>query len=46
MHQEGILDVDKFVTHRFKLGQVNEAFDLLRSGNAGRIIIEIGDTKK
>ena len=42
MHREGILDIESFVTHRFKLGQVNEAFDLLRSGNAGRIIIEIG----
>jgi Zn-dependent alcohol dehydrogenase len=42
MHQEGILDVKQFVTHRFKLDQVNEAFDLLKSGNAGRIIIEIG----
>ena len=42
MHQEGILSVEQFVTHRFKLDQVNEAFDLLRSGNAGRIIIEIG----
>jgi len=30
------------VTHRFKLDQVNEAFDLLKSGDAGRIIIEIG----
>lgn len=42
MHQEGILSVEQFVTHKFKLDQVNEAFDLLRSGNAGRIIIEIG----
>ena len=42
MHKEGILDIESFVTHRFKLNQVNEAFDLLRSGNAGRIIIEIG----
>ena len=42
MHQEGILSIEQFVTHRFKLDQVNEAFDLLRSGNAGRIIIEIG----
>ena len=45
MHQEGILDIKQFVTHRFKLDQVNEAFDLLRSGNAGRIIIDIGETK-
>ena len=42
MHKEGLLDIKQFVTHRFKLEQVNEAFDLLRSGNAGRIIIEIG----
>ena len=42
MHKEGILDIESFVTHRFKLDQVNEAFDVLRSGNAGRIIIEIG----
>lgn len=42
MHQEGILSIEQFVTHRFKLDQVNEAFDLLRSGTAGRIIIEIG----
>jgi Zn-dependent alcohol dehydrogenase len=42
MHQEGLLDIKQFVTHRFKLYQVNDAFDLLKSGNAGRIIIEIG----
>lgn len=42
MHKEGLLDVTQFVTHRFRLNQINEAFDLLKSGNAGRIIIEIG----
>lgn len=42
MHKEGILDISQFVTHRFKLDQINDAFDLLKSGNAGRIIIEIG----
>ena len=41
MHKEGKLDIESFVTHRFKLDQINEAFDLLRSGNAGRIIIEM-----
>jgi Zn-dependent alcohol dehydrogenase len=43
MHKEGKLDIESFVTHRFKLDQVNEAFDLLRSGSAGRIIINIGE---
>lgn len=42
MHKEGILDISQFVTHRFKLDQINDAFDLLKSGDAGRIIIEIG----
>lgn len=42
MHKEGLLDIKQFVTHRFKLDDVNAAFDLLKSGNAGRIIIEIG----
>jgi Zn-dependent alcohol dehydrogenase len=42
MHQQGILDVSQFVTHCFKLEQVNDAFDLLKSGDAGRIIIKIG----
>lgn len=43
MHQEGILDVKQFVTHYFTLDQINEAFDLLKSGNAGRIMIKIGE---
>jgi S-(hydroxymethyl)glutathione dehydrogenase/alcohol dehydrogenase len=42
MYQEGLLDVKQIVTHRFRLNQVNEAFDILKSGVAGRIIIEIG----
>ena len=42
MHQNGLLDISQFVTHRFKLDSINSAFDLLKSGNAGRIIIEIG----
>jgi len=42
MHKEGILNIDQFITHRFTLDQINEAFDLLKTGNAGRIIIEMG----
>lgn len=44
MYQEGILDVKQFVTHYFTLDEINEAFDLLKSGNAGRIMIKIGET--
>ena len=39
LHKEGLLDVSKLITHTFTLDQINEAFDLLKSGNAGRIKI-------
>jgi Zn-dependent alcohol dehydrogenase len=42
LYKSGLLDVADIVTHRFDLSQINEAFDLLRSGDAGRIIVEIG----
>ena len=43
LYNQGLLSIDKLVTHRFTLDQINEAFDLLKSGNAGRIIIKIGE---
>lgn len=41
LHKEGLLDVSKLITHTFTLDQINEAFDLLKTGNAGRIMIKI-----
>ena len=41
MHKAGILNIDKIVTHTFSLDEVNEAFDLLKSGAAGRIMIKM-----
>lgn len=43
LHKEGLLDVSKLITHTFTLDQINEAFDLLKSGNAGRIMIKIAE---
>jgi S-(hydroxymethyl)glutathione dehydrogenase/alcohol dehydrogenase len=43
LHQKGLLDISKLVTHTFALDEVNDAFDLLKTGNAGRIMIKIGD---
>jgi len=37
----GQLKLDKLITHRFKLDEINEAFRLLEQGDAGRIIIEM-----
>jgi Zn-dependent alcohol dehydrogenase len=43
LYKEGLLDVSKLITHTFTLDQINEAFDLLKSGNAGRIMIKIAE---
>jgi len=43
LHKEGLLDVSKLITHTFTLDQINEAFTLLKSGNAGRIMIKIAE---
>ena len=39
----GHLDYESLHTHTFTLDEVNEAFDLLKSGNAGRIMVKIHD---
>ena len=35
------MTLDGLITHEFKLDEINEALDLFRSGDAGRIIIKI-----
>ena len=40
---QGILDFESLHTHTFSLDEINDAFDLLRSGNAGRIMVKIND---
>ena len=39
MYKNGQYDIDKLVTHRFKLEQIDEAFDLLKKGKCIRSII-------
>jgi S-(hydroxymethyl)glutathione dehydrogenase/alcohol dehydrogenase len=39
----GIISYEQLHTDTFTLDQVNDAFDLLKSGNAGRIMINIGE---
>jgi Zn-dependent alcohol dehydrogenase len=41
LHKSGKLQVDNIVTHEFTLEEINKAFDLLKTGNAGRIMIRI-----
>ncbi len=37
---KGELKIDSLISHRFKLDQINEAFDLLKAGKVIRAIIE------
>ena len=39
---KGLLEYESLHTNTFTLDEVNDAFDLLRSGDAGRIMINIG----
>lgn len=40
-YRDGVLPLEKLVSHRFPLGQVNEALATLESGTALRILLEI-----
>jgi S-(hydroxymethyl)glutathione dehydrogenase / alcohol dehydrogenase len=41
MYQSGALNLDHIISHRLPLDRVNEAFDLMRVGEAGRVLIEM-----
>lgn len=41
MAKGGVLSTENIITHRMKLEQVNEAIELVRNGEAGRILIEM-----
>lgn len=40
-YKDGKLPLEKLITHRFPLEKINDAFSLLETGNAGRLLIEI-----
>ncbi|MCK9598032.1 MAG: zinc-binding dehydrogenase [Sphaerochaeta sp.] len=41
LYGAGLLKLRELITHRFPLAQVNEALDAVRSGLAGRVILEM-----
>lgn len=41
LYKAGILKIDNIITHKMRLNQINDAIDLVKKGQAGRIIIEI-----
>ncbi len=42
LYRVGKLPVEQFITHRFPLEQVNEAVQVIQSGEAGRCILAMG----
>jgi S-(hydroxymethyl)glutathione dehydrogenase/alcohol dehydrogenase len=40
MHRAGLLSLAGLITHRLPLGQINAGLDLVRAGQAGRVLIE------
>ena len=42
----GLISIDKLITHRFNLVDVNLAFETLKSGTAGRIMMNIAKVEK
>lgn len=43
LYKEGKLKLQDFITHRFKLEEINEAIKIFKNPDVGRIIIELGN---
>ncbi len=41
LHKAGILKINNIISHKMRLDQINEAIDLVKKGQAGRIIINM-----
>ncbi|MHB8660320.1 MAG: zinc-binding dehydrogenase [Minisyncoccota bacterium] len=41
MHKAGVLNIEGIITHRMKLGEINDAVGFIRQGQAGRVLIEM-----
>ena len=41
LYKAGLLNIDALITHEFFLDNINDAIDILRNGNAGRIMIRM-----
>jgi S-(hydroxymethyl)glutathione dehydrogenase / alcohol dehydrogenase len=42
LYKQGKLDIDGLVTKRYQFDEINEAFDMLKSGEVARSVLEIG----
>jgi Zn-dependent alcohol dehydrogenase len=39
--EAGLIDIDPLITHRTSLDNINDALDLIRQSQAGRILIDL-----
>jgi S-(hydroxymethyl)glutathione dehydrogenase/alcohol dehydrogenase len=39
--QSGKMKLEGLITHEFKLDDINEAIQLVKSGNAGRVVLDM-----
>ena len=44
LNQAGRLSLDGIITHEFPLGEINAAIDVVRSGTAGRVLLNVAET--
>ena len=44
LNKAGRLSFDGLITHEFPLDEINTALDLVRSGAAGRVLLQVGRT--
>lgn len=42
LYKRGKLDLDRVITHRMPFERINEALDLIRAGEVGRCVLEMG----
>ena len=40
--EAGRFSFDGIITHEFALDDINDALDVVRSGNAGRVVLRVG----
>jgi Zn-dependent alcohol dehydrogenase len=41
LYRRGLLPLDRLISHRLGLDEIGRAFDLLRSGEALRVVLEL-----
>jgi Zn-dependent alcohol dehydrogenase len=41
LHRQGRLPLERLISHRLPLDQVNEAFDLMAQGSARRVLLDL-----